>query len=86
MQGTPKNFAELVGEFIGILSLIVPLIFGLTLLFFIWKIVDSWVINAAEPKKVEEGKQYALVGVIVLVVMSGIWAIVNIIQSSFFGI
>ncbi len=85
-MGTPKNFADLVDLFIGLLSLAVPLIFALTLLFIIWKIIDAWVINGGDQTKVDEGKQTALVGVLVLIVMSGVWGILEILRNSLFGL
>ncbi len=81
----PRNFAELVDVFLNILSLIIPLIFSLALLFITWKIIDAWVLNAGESRKIDEGKQYAFWGVLVLVVMSSIWAILQILRSSLFG-
>ncbi len=85
MYGQPSNFAELVGVFIDILSLIIPFIFGLSLLIIIWKVVDAWIINGGDAKKIEEGRNVALWGIIVLVIMSGIWAILRILRSSIFG-
>jgi hypothetical protein len=85
MYGQPSNFAELVGVFIDILSLIIPFIFGLSLLIIIWKVVDAWVINGGDADKIEEGRNVALWGIIVLVIMSGIWAILRILRSSIFG-
>lgn len=85
MYGQPSNFAELVGQFIDILSLIIPFLFGLSLLVIIWKVVDAWIINAGDTKKIEEGRNVALWGIIVLVIMSGIWAILRILRASVFG-
>lgn len=85
MSDTPRNFAELVDFFIGFLSLVIPLIFTLSLLFIIWKIVDSWILNSDNTTKVDEGKQYALWGVLVLVVMSAIWGILALLRGSIFG-
>ena len=85
MSDTPRNFAELLDLFIGLLSLIVPLIFTLAMLFIIWKVVDSWVLNADNTAKVDEGKQYVLWGVLVLVVMSAIWGILALLRGSIFG-
>ena len=82
----PQNFADLVGDLIGILSLVIPFIFSLTLLIIIWKIVNLWIINGTDPSKIEEGKQVAVVGIIVLVIMSGIWGILAILRSSLFGV
>ena len=83
---TPKNFTELVSMLIDLLSLIIPLIFAVTLLFIIWKIIDAWILNAGETTKIAEGKQTALIGVLVLVVMSGVWGILEILRRSLFGI
>jgi len=78
------NFADVVNEFIDVIKLLVPLVFGLTLLIITWKVIDAWIINGADGEKREEGKQIILVGVIALVVMSSIWGIVNMLQSSLF--
>ena len=81
----PRNFAELVDMFLGFIELLVPFIFSLALLVIVWKIIDSWVIHAGDVKKIDEGKQYALWGVLVLVVMSAVWAIIRLLRSSIFG-
>ena len=81
----PNNFAELVDMFLGFISLLVPFVFSLALVFIVWKVIDAWVINAGDVKKVEEGKSYAIWGVVVLVVMSSVWAIVRLLRSSIFG-
>lgn len=81
----PRNFAELVDVFLGILSLVIPLLFSLALVMIVWKIVDAWILHAGDTAKVEEGKKYAIWGILVLVVMSGIWTIIAILRSSVFG-
>ncbi|MFM2381420.1 MAG: hypothetical protein RLZZ76_187 [Candidatus Parcubacteria bacterium] len=79
------NFKDLVQFFIGMVELLVPLVFGLTLLVITWKVVDTWIIHGNDAAKVEEGKNFLIVGVIALVVMSGVWGILNILQSSLFN-
>ena len=80
----PQNFAELVDLFLGFISLLIPLVFSLALLFIVWRVIDAWVLHADDPKKLEEGRQYALWGVLVLVVMSSVWGLVALLRSSFF--
>ena len=82
----PRNFAELVDVFLSIISLIVPLIFSLALLVIVWRIIDTWVLNPGDQTKIDEGKKYALWGVLVLVVMSSLWAIIRILRESLFGV
>ena len=79
-----RNFSDLVNTFIELISLVVPLIFALTLLLIVWKVVDAWIIHGGDESKIEEGKNTIIVGVIALVVMSGIWGILSILQSSLF--
>lgn len=81
----PRDFAELVDVFLGIISLLIPLIFSLALLVIVWRIIDAWVLNPGDQSKIDEGKKYALWGILVLVVMSGLWAIVRILRGSLFG-
>lgn len=79
-----ENFNDLVNTFIRLISEAIPLLFGLTLLVIIWKIVDAWIIHGGEESKIEEGKQTIFVGIVALVVMSGIWGILQILQYSLF--
>ncbi len=79
-----KNFTDVVDKLLGIINLIVPLLFGLTFLFILWGVVDAWIIHGGDEGRVEEGKNTLIVGIIALVVMSGIWGILNILKSSLF--
>ncbi len=81
---TPSTFAEFVDLILGIINLIIPTIFAIIFLVLVWKIFDAWVINAADERKREEGKQFALVSVIVLVIMVVVWGIVEMIRDSIF--
>lgn len=86
MYGPPNNFSELVADLIYLISLVIPLIFTLTLLVIVWKVIDAWILNGGDTTKVEEGKQTVLIGVIALVVMSGIWGILALLRGSLFGV
>lgn len=83
---TPTTFKGLVNAILGLINLIIPVIFAIVFLFLIWKIFDAWVINAADEKKRTEGKQVALVAILVMVIMSVVWGVVIMLQSSLFGI
>lgn len=82
MVSTPSNFKELVAFFINFIELLVPLIFALTVLFLAWGVIRAWVINGGEPKSIDEGKKIAIAGVIALVVMIGVWGILEILKNS----
>ncbi len=82
----PTTFSGLVNLFLGLINIAIPLIFGALFVFLVWKIFNSWVINAADEGAREEGRQYAVVAVIVFVVMIIAWGIVAMLRSSIFGI
>ncbi len=83
-QAAPQDFASLVGSFLGIIALIIPVLFGLSLIVFIWGLISGWILNVGDEKSIENGKKTAFAGIIGLVVMAGVWGIVAIFKSSFF--
>lgn len=82
---TPTTFAELVDFIVDIISLIVPAIFTFIFLYFIWKIIDSWILNAGDEAKLQEGKNYTVAAVVVFVLMVSLWGIVAMLRGSFFS-
>jgi len=54
---TPTTYSGLVNGIIGIINLIIPAIFGIVFVYFVWKVIDAWVINAGDEKRRAEGKQ-----------------------------
>mgnify|MGYP001444020141 CR=1 FL=1 len=84
--GNNPTFADLVNYVIELISLLFPVIFGLIVIVLIWRLIDAWVINAGNDAKVEEGKRTAFIGVVVLVILSAVWGILELLRSSLFGL
>lgn len=82
---TPTTFKGLVDFIIGIIGIIIPALFSFLFIYFVWKIIDSWIIHAGDQAKLEEGKRYVTTAVIVFVLMISAWGIVVMIRSSIFG-
>ena len=85
MSNPPTTYAGLVNSIIEIVEVLIPALFGIMFVYFVWKIIDSWVINAGDEGKRTEGKQYAVAAVVAFVVMLTAWGIVRLLQVSFFG-
>ena len=83
-MSSPNNFAELVGILINIISYVIPLIFAVTLVVIIVKIIDAWILHAGEDAKRAEGAQTVLVGVIALFFMSAVWGVLQLLQNGLF--
>ncbi|MEY2665651.1 MAG: hypothetical protein RLZZ480_756 [Candidatus Parcubacteria bacterium] len=82
---TPTSFKGLVALIVNFINILIPTLFSLLFVYIIWKIIDAWVINAANEEKREEGKHLILVAVLVLVLMLSTWGIVAMIKQSLFG-
>lgn len=81
-----NTFADVVDFILGFVNILIPLLFGLIFLLVIWRIIDAWIIHGGDAAKVKEGKTSLLVGVFALVVLSGVWGIVALLQNSLFSI
>ena len=84
MSNPPTSYGGLVNEILSITNLLITAIFAVVLLVLVYKIFDAWVINGGDEEKRTEGRKYAMIGVIVLVVMISVWSLVKLIQNTLF--
>lgn len=84
-MNTPTTYKGLVISIVDIINIIIPAIFAATFVYFVWKMIDAWVINAGDETRRIEGKKYATAAVIAFVVMISAWGIVAMIKQSLFG-
>ncbi len=82
----PTDFASFVGLINGIINILIPLIFTLTLIVLMWGIIKSWILNGGDASEIEKGKKIVTVGIFAFVIMSGIWGIIALLRYSFFGV
>lgn len=61
---------------------VIPLVFALAVLMFVWGVVQ-FVINSSEEVKKEKGRQFMIWGVIALTVMVSVWGLVRILGNTF---
>jgi hypothetical protein len=81
----PTTFEGLVEVFINIITSMVYFVFAVTFLFFVWQIIKTWVIGGGDEASIQNGKQVLVATIIGLVVMSGIWGILQLIDAGIFG-
>ncbi|MBU0999078.1 pilin [Patescibacteria group bacterium] len=83
LAGDPK-FQDVLCYITGIINnSIIPLIFALATVMFVWGVVQFFILNADEEKKREQGKQFMIWGIIALAVMLSVWGLVGILGSTF---
>lgn len=81
--GTNPKFDGLIKYITCIISIsVIPLIFVLAFMLFIWGVVQ-YVINDTEEAKREKGKQFMLWGIIALFVMFSVWGLVAVLGNTF---
>ncbi|MFA6177612.1 MAG: hypothetical protein WC694_01825 [Candidatus Paceibacterota bacterium] len=83
LAGNPK-FQDVLCYITKIISdSIIPLIFALATIMFIWGVVQFFIINADEEAKREQGKEFMIWGIVALAVMLSVWGLVGILGSTF---
>jgi hypothetical protein len=81
----PTSFKSLVGLIVGIINNLIYIIFALSILVFIWGVVNAWIIHGGDADRVQQGRKFILISIITLVVMTSLWGIVNILRATLFG-
>ena len=83
LSGTPKiqDFLCYITRIIN--DSVIPLIFALATVMFIWGAVKFFIINADEEAKREQGKQFMIWSIVALAVMLSVWGLVAILGTTF---
>jgi hypothetical protein len=81
------TFKDYIGNgttgFIGLLNtVVVPVIFALAFLVFVWGVVNYFFLHGGEEAKREEGRSFILWGLIGLAVLFSVWGLLNILLST----
>ena len=62
---------------------LVPLVFAIAFIVFIWGVFQYFIAGGADEEKRETGKSLMLWGIIGFFVMASVWGLVNIVRGSF---
>jgi len=68
----------------GIISLLIPIVIALSLLYFFWGLA-KFILHADDETEREKGKKIMLWGIIILFVILSIWGIIGVFQDTFVG-
>ncbi len=63
---------------------IVPFLFALAFIFYLYNIYNFFIQNGSDPKSVEKGRAFAIWGVVGFFVMLSVWGLVNILINTFY--
>ena len=81
------TFAQYIGSgttgIIGLLNtVVVPVIFALAFLVFVWGVLNYYLFNGGDEKKREEGRAFVLWGLLGMVLLFSVWGFVNLLLST----
>ena len=79
--GSAQSLAIGVIQFIN--AILVPLVFALAFIVFIWGVFSYFIAGGHDEEKKEKGKSLMLYGLIGFFVMVSIWGLVNILVGTF---
>jgi hypothetical protein len=77
----PQNFAELIGIFLDLIKLLIPVVASLALLAFFWGLVKFINNVSGDTKAITEGKNLMIWGLIALFVMVSVWGILRFVYG-----
>lgn len=64
-------------------NVLVPVLFAVAFIAFLWGIVSKYIFSHGDPAKVAEGHKLILWGIIAFVVMISLWGLVNVVANTF---
>lgn len=79
-----SKLTALINDFINFLNgTLVPLVFAIAFIVFIWGVLRYFFFNAGNPEKRAEGKNFIMYGLIGFFVMLSVWGLVNLLVGTF---
>lgn len=79
----PSTFSGLVGVFVDLIKLLIPLVVSVALLAFFWGIVKFLLALGGDEKAIKEGRPFLVWGTVALFVIVSIFGILQFIHSEF---
>lgn len=64
-----------------ITSTLVPLVFAIALVVFIWGLFMAFILGGSDPEKQKQGRDLMLWGIVAFFVMVSVWGLVNVLQG-----
>lgn len=64
-----------------ITNTLVPLVFAIALVVFIWGLFMSFILGGSDPEKQKQGRDLMLWGIVAFFVMVSVWGLVNVLSG-----
>ncbi len=81
-SGGFRSIQSGINSVIGIINLLIPLIIGLAIVYFLWGVLQ-YVAKGHDQEKRDEAKNIMIWGIIAIFVMVSVWGLVGILRNTF---
>ncbi len=76
-----SGLAQLVDSFKAVLDRVIPVLFGLAIIYFFWGLI-KYIRSAGDPKAAAEGRSIMIWGVVALFVMISVYGLINFLAGT----
>jgi len=77
------TFAQWTSSIVGLVNtVVVPALAAIAALVFIWGVVNYFFLNSGNEEKRIEGRQFIIWGVLGMVLLFGVWGLVNLLLAT----
>lgn len=79
---TLRPFEQILQQITGFIDALVPVIFAIAFIVFIWGIFQYFIFGGADEEKRKMGRQLAVWGIIGMAIMFSVWGLVRILTGT----
>lgn len=78
-----ENLRDLIRVAVDTINLMVPLMFGLALVGFMWSII-KYLYAGGNPEKLKEARNYIIFSIVAIAVMMSVWSLALLVKEQLF--
>lgn len=80
----PRTYADLIGLFLSIINLIIPIVIGIAVVGFMYGVL-KYMLSLGNEQEQKSGREIMLWGVVALFLMFTVWGILRVLSNTFLG-
>ncbi len=80
----PRTYADLIGLFLSIINLIIPIVIGIAVVGFMYGVL-KYMLSLGNEQEKKSGREIMLWGVVALFLMFTVWGILRVLSNTFLG-
>ena len=83
-MGCASTICQVAGTILYVInSVLVPVLFALAFIFFLYGIARAYIFSEGDPERVKTGHKFVFWGIVAFAIMISIWGLVNVVANTF---